>query len=167
MVSPAFENALLEIYRGEQFGEGFFEALPEQADVPNQAYVLGSLLQLETEGKAIVRPLLSKLGLPLNTDATSKENGIAAARSMRNLSWRDRFSAMAAGIRASGLPRYEALSNMLSPDDEDDVVQLAKFVAQHERAVLSVAEALAAEDPDALAALREILVFPLIEPADA
>ena len=63
MVRPAFLEALQDVYHGEQFGEAFFEALLPHAVDHEQRYILGSLLQLESEGKAIMRPVLTKLGL--------------------------------------------------------------------------------------------------------
>ena len=62
MVSQRFLDALLHVYHGEQFGEAVFETLLPQAEDEEQRYVLGTLLQLESEGKAVMRPMLSKLG---------------------------------------------------------------------------------------------------------
>ena len=51
MISQEFSKALRDVHNGEQFGEAFFARLIPTAENQMQSYILGSLLQLETEGK--------------------------------------------------------------------------------------------------------------------
>ena len=55
MIGQEFSKALLGVYNGEQFGEAFFARLIPTAENQMQNYILGSLLQLETEGKLVMR----------------------------------------------------------------------------------------------------------------
>ena len=61
MLNQDFLECLNEVYIGEQVGEVAFDALLGKAETPEQTYIMGSLLQFETEGKACIRPVLSPL----------------------------------------------------------------------------------------------------------
>ena len=116
MIGQEFSKALHNVYKGEQFGEAFFNRLLPTAENQMQKYILGSLLQLETEGKLVMRPLILKLGLPLADDENAIAEGESAAQAMMDLSWTDKFFAMASIIREQGLPQYEALAGMVSAE---------------------------------------------------
>ena len=162
MVKPAFLEALQDVYHGEQFGEAFFEALLPHAVDQEQRYILGSLLQLESEGKAIMRPVLTKLGLSLDEDPASRPLGVKSAEMLNELSWTEQFAAMAKGIRAKGLPQYEALATLIAEDEDSEAFALASFMGKHERAILAASENIAAGKPNPIAPIVEILHFPLI-----
>ena len=164
MVSQIFSDALVTVYHGEQFGEAVFEALLPKADNQDQSYILGSLLQLESEGKAVMRPVLTKLGLPLDEDPDSRPRGLAGAQTLIEMPWRDMFAAMATGIRAKGLPQYEELATLVSAEEDSEAHALANFMGAHERAVLAVAENIAAGQPNPIEPVIEILHFPLTKP---
>lgn len=164
MVSRIFSDALVSVYHGEQFGEAFFEALLPKAQNEEQRYILGSLLQLESEGKAVMRPVLTKLGLPLDEDPDSRPRGLAGAKTLSEMPWRDMFAAMATGIRAKGLPQYEELTTLVSAEEDREAYALANFMGAHERAVLAVAENIAAGQPNPVEPVIAILHFPLTNP---
>jgi len=167
MVSDAFKDSLLGVYHGEQFGEAFFATLLQHAENNEQHFILGALLQLETEGKAKVRPLLARLGLPLHDDAKSIARGVSWAQTMRDTPWAEKFAAMADGIKAHGLPQYEALADMVAADDDAEAHQVALFTGAHERVILQVCENIAAGAPDPAAPLATFLDFPLTPPSAA
>jgi len=165
MVSNAFKDSLLEVYHGEQFGEAFFSTLLQHAENNEQSGILGALLQLETEGKVKLRPLLARLGLPLNDDAKSIARGISMAETMLNTPWTEKFSAMADGIKAHGLPQYEALVDMVAADDDAEAHQVASFIGAHERVILKVCENIVSGEPDPASPLATFLDFPLTLPS--
>ena len=167
MVSDTFREALLEVYHGEQFGEAFFEALLPYSQDNQQRYVLGTLLQLEAEGKAIMRPVLAKLGLSLDEEPKSRPRGVSSAEMLREMPWADKFTAMADGIRKKGLPQYEELASLVTEEEDADAFKLAAFMGTHERAILAASERLAAGHQDAISPVVEILHFPLIRPISA
>ena len=162
MVKPAFLEALQDVYHGEQFGEAFFEALLPHAADQEQRFILGSLLQLESEGKAIMRPVLTKLGLSLDEDPASRPRGVKSAEMLNELAWTEQFAAMAKGIRAKGLPQYEELATLITEDEDSEAFALASFMAKHERALLAASDNIAAGRFDPIAPVVEILHFPLI-----
>jgi len=163
MVRQPFLEALIDVYQGEQFGEAFFEALLPHAVDDEQRYILGSLLQLETEGKAVMRPVLAKLELSLDEDPGARPRGVSIAQTLRDMSWTGKFAAMAEGIRAKGLPQYEELATLVTADEDTEAFALANFMAKHERAILAASENIVAGTQDPIAPVVEILHFPLIK----
>lgn len=162
MVGQPFLEALLDVYHGEQFGEAFFEALLPGAQDDEQRYILGSLLQLESEGKAMMRPVLTKLGLSLDEDPSSRPRGMKSAGMLREMPWTEQFAAMAAGIRAKGLPQYEELATLVSEEEDPEAFALASFMGKHERAILAASENIAVRRKNPIAPVVEILHFPLV-----
>jgi len=108
MASQEFRESLLEVYYGEQFGEAVFETLLQFAEDDEQRYVMGSLLQLETEARARMRPVLVKLGLSIADNPDSRASGVEAANAIGAMGWLEKFAVMVEGIKSSGLPKYEA-----------------------------------------------------------
>ena len=60
-----FRRGLSEMYQGELVGEAFFSELTKRYEDPDQRYKLATLLQLETETAARLRPAVLELGLEL------------------------------------------------------------------------------------------------------
>jgi len=164
MISQEFMKALHGVYSGEQFGEAFFARLIPTAENQMQSYILGSLLQLETEGKIVMRPLMLKLGLPLAGNENAIAEGASAARAMMDMSWTDKFVAIVSIIREHGLPQYEALAGMVSAEEEKAAYDLALFMGEHERVILAAAENMVAGKKDPMSALAKFLNFPLDPP---
>jgi Lhr-like helicase len=64
-MNDKFKECLLEVYHAEQTGEIIFEALLKNARNEEERFIFASMLQLETEAKAIMRPTLMRLGLSI------------------------------------------------------------------------------------------------------
>lgn len=161
MVSSLFRDCLLDVYLGEHAGEAAFELMLAKAEDSEQRYILGSLLQAETEGKAVMRPLISRLGLPLlDIDGTSA-GGAAAAEQINALPWRERFVALGETVRTNYLPRYEELATLVAPDEDAEAVKIAQFMGDHERALIALCDNVAAGAADPAAPIAAILHFPL------
>ena len=161
MPNQRFRDSLLAVYHGEQFGEAVFESMLEQAADDEQRFIIGTLLQLETEGKAIVRPVLSGFGLSLKQNPDARARGKAGAQSLQDMSWTEKFASMAASIRARGLPQYEELATLVSVDEDPIAYRLALFMGRHERAILEASENVASGRMDPMAPVIEVLHFPL------
>jgi len=165
MLSNAFKECLLDVYHGEQTGEVAFELMLGQAEDDEQKYILGSLLQLETEGKAMLRPILLKSGLSLLDLPDSRVNGSAAAEQMNQLAWPDRFVSIAELVKTSFLPRYEELATLVSPEEDLEAFKVAKFMGDHERALIAASERIARGESDPAQPIVELLHFPLRRPS--
>ncbi|MEO1043366.1 MAG: hypothetical protein AAFX52_13875 [Pseudomonadota bacterium] len=165
MLSPMFQECLIDIYRGEQEGEAIFDTILKKAADDKQRYVLGSLLQFETEGKARLRPLLSQLGISAAEDDKAKAEAASLADSMGHLSWNDQFTTMAKGIESTFLAKYRELATLVNEEEDAEAFALAKFMGDHEEAVMLACANLAAGSADPIAPVVNMLQFPLVKPA--
>ena len=81
----------MEVYLGEQAGEMVFESMLTMAEDDNQRYIFSNMLQFETEGKAIMRPLLVKLGIPIEENKSLRNQGLEIAESFKGMSFKEKF----------------------------------------------------------------------------
>jgi hypothetical protein len=165
MVTKAFTECLIDVYRGEVAGEAAFESMLATADGVEQQYVIGSLLQLETEGKAIIRPLLARLGLSMLEDPEGRAGGAAGGAHLGSLPWVERFVTLRSLVEANYLPRYLELGTLVSAEEDREAARIAAFMAVHERAVVELAGNVISGKADPAAPVAALLHFPLPRPA--
>jgi hypothetical protein len=124
---PACTRAL---YESEILGETLFLALVQEAKTPRDRYHLGTLLQLESETKARLRPLLFKHGVSLGeaADLSLVELAIGAYRDM---AWRD-FVGLNVPIVEDFLAQFEAIVKVGDEADRD----VLESMVRHEAAIL-------------------------------
>lgn len=161
MNNSEFAENLLGVYHGEQLGEVLFSTMLQSAENDEQHFILASLMQLETEGKAVMRPVLARLNMSLADNSDAIAEGATVARSMTSMSWTDKFAAMASAVRDVYLPKYEELQGLMSADEDAAAHKLAVFMGEHERVVLAVFENVAAGKSEPTAPLSTFLHFPL------
>lgn len=161
MISGELKESLLNIYHGEQFGEAFYATLLAEADDESEKVILAALLQLETEGKARVRPFIVKYGLPAYDNPDSIAGGVKTARRLVNEAWQSKFAAMVDIIKEQGLPEYEGLWEKVCPEEDPEAAELAKFVGAHERVILEVCENVVNGVPNPASPLDDFLNFPI------
>ncbi len=154
----------MDVYLGEHSGEAAFEVMLGAAEDDEQRYVLGTLLQAETEGKALMRPHIARLGLPLFDKSAVGSDGIAAAESLNALPWRERFASMNEFVKANFLARYEELASLVSADEDAEAAKIAQFMGDHERALIALGDNVAQGIDDPAAPVAAILHFPLPRP---
>ncbi|HVM97813.1 MAG TPA: hypothetical protein VMT89_15565 [Candidatus Acidoferrales bacterium] len=164
MVTKAFCECLIDVYHGEVSGEGFFSGLLGAAEDVDQRYVAGSMLQFETEGKAIMRPLLMRLGLTILEDPEIRGGGAAAADALNAFPWGERFAALRNVVESTYLPRYLELATLVHADEDPEAARIATFMGTHERAVVSVGENVLLGRPDPVAPIAALLHFRLPRP---
>ena len=165
MVTKAFQECLIDVYQGEVAGEAAFEKMLGSVDGVEQQYVVGSLLQFETEGKAIIRPLLLRLGLSMLEDSEGRTGGAAGGAHLASLPWVERFVALRSLVEANYLPRYLELGTLVSAEEDRDAARVAMFMAVHERAVVELAGNVISGKADPAAPVAALLHFPLPRPA--
>ncbi len=156
MSEDSYLDGVQAFYDGEVMGERLMLALHAVARTPREAAHFATLLQLETETKARLRPLIAKLGLRL---AETADLGGVPARVAGYVDrpWRDYAAASATHLRTV-LRRYEAIA-ALGPAEDQPILEA---VVRHEAALLRWAE-MEAADPseESLAAVTAMLVFPM------
>ncbi len=89
MASDAFNEGITAMYQGEVLGEALFDRMLKSFDDPMQRYKVATMLQLESETVARLRPTLMELGLDLGEADTSRESGIKWADSLDGLAWNE------------------------------------------------------------------------------
>ena len=159
-MNQKFKECLSEVYLGEQAGEMIFESMLSMAEDDNQRYIFSNMLQLETEGKAIMRPLLVKLGLPIEENKSLRDQGLEIAESFKEMSFKEQFENIHQSVKNIYLPQYEELSKLV--DEEDlEACFIANFMGEHERSILLAADNIIKDKQDPVKPVRDLLRFPL------
>jgi hypothetical protein len=162
VIEEGYLTGVQALYDGEVMGEQLLLALYAAARSPRDAWHFATILQLETETKARLRPLLIKHGM--SPAETADLSGIPArVAGYVDQDWRDYAAASAAHLRVV-LARYEAIA-MLGPPEDQAILQA---VVRHEAALLTWART-EADNPseDSLADVIAMLNFPVKPPVGA
>ena len=154
-MDEAYRAGLQTLYDGEVMGERLLLALHAAARTAREADHFAAVLQLETETKARLRPLLLKYGM--NLAETADLGGIPArVAGYASQTWRD-YAAATASRLARVLGDYEAIAALGPPEDRP----ILEAVVRHEAALLDWARAEAEGETDqSLAAIVALLCFP-------
>ena len=159
-MNKKFKECLLEVYHSEQIGEMIFEYLLKYAQNKEERYIYGSMLQFETEAKAVMRPLLSKLDLPIGEEIVSRERGIEIGLSLKEVPFKELMKDVEKSIENHYLPLYEELES-LADEEEAEERFVSKFMGDHERALLLTAQNFILDRNDSIKPIINMLRFPL------
>ena len=160
-MNQKFKECLLEVYLGEQAGEMIFEAMLPKAEDENQRYIFSNMLQLETEGKAIMRPLLVKLDIPIEENKLLRQQGLEIAENFRGMSFKEQFENIYQSVQNHYLPMYEELSTLIDKEEDKEAYFIANFMGDHERSILLASENIIKNVPDPVRPIRDLLRFPI------
>lgn len=130
MSDPVYPECIRELYESEIFGEAFALALVEVARNDRDRYQLGTLLQLETETKARLRPFLCRHGLSLSEDMDLSQVD-AAVQVYQSLSFPEFAAAMKPGVQGF-LSRFQEIERVGPPEDQ----KILHSMVRHESAIL-------------------------------
>ena len=159
-MNKKFKECLTEVYLGEQAGEMIFESLLTTAEDDNQRYIFSNMLQLETEGKAIMRPLLVKLGISIEENKLLRDQGLEIAESFKGISFKEQFENIYQSVKNYYLPQYEELSTLVDEEDSE-AYHIANFMGEHERSILLAADNIIKDKQDPVKPIRDLLKFPI------
>ena len=159
-MNKKFKECLTEVYLGEQAGEMIFESLLATAQDDNQRYIFSNMLQFETEGKTIMRPLLIKLGLPIEENKALRDQGLEIAESFKEMSFKEQFESIYQSVKNYYLPQYEELSTLVDEEDSE-AFNIANFMGEHERSILLAADNIIKDKQDPIRPIRDLLKFPI------
>jgi hypothetical protein len=151
-----------ELYAAEVLGEGLASRWLELSTGVVQKYKLALFLQLESEAKVRLRPLLARHGLDLVEDPRLRSAGAAVAEQFAAMPWQDAMAELA--VLAD--PYLERFQTLLAAAPAEDV-PLVSFMVDHEAAVIRIAQREAAGEGVMDRVLLTMLSYPLvrIEPA--
>ena len=147
------------MYQGEVLGEAIFNcAVSLEAD-PIRKYKWGTVLQLESETKARLRPFMTQLGLSIAQDDQAAT--IAAfAKTYASKSWRQHMEE-AVAVTTFYLGKFREIE-AAAPDSEREV---AHSMVVHEAALKRFAELeLAGDEKNSLNDVIAQLKYPLVTP---
>jgi len=153
-------NAVTEyFYGGEVMGEAFFAAyLAREADKVRR-HKWGTLMQLETETKALLRPFIANLGLGIEEpDVAARIAEYASAYHAK--SWRQHMEEIA-DITSFFLEKFHGIA-AAAPEQEQATAQ---YMIEHETAIHDFARLeLRGDARGSLAGVVRQLRWPLPEP---
>jgi tryptophan 2,3-dioxygenase len=157
-LTAPYLRALQEFYQGEILGEAMFDAMLQSAGNESERYKIGLMLQLETETKARLRPILAAQGLSLQEDPRMRPDGEQLARELANADWNAKMRALAESISQTWLPRYRELTATLPPP----LRPIGQSMVEHEQALLDMAQReLAGQSHRSDEPVRRLLAHPL------
>lgn len=160
MSNEGIKEQLSEMYQGEVIGEvAINELLPRYED-PIQHYKLATILQLETETKARLRPVLMELGIDLAEHADARQSGHDMAVAVEGLDWQAMMSALRDGIKPF-VDRYVEIA----AGAPQEYKAVAESMVVHEQSLYSfIVRELAGEGDEAIGAIIDQLQFKLPRP---
>ena len=152
-----FKIGFSELYQNEIIGEVLFSRLLERFGSANQRYKLGTLLQLETETKARLRPAAMKLGLDLVELDESRNKGNEFYRTFEGMDWKSAMTHLAIVVKPF-VERYRQIAELAPPEYK----KVADSMVVHEQSIQDSAELEAAGEGDrSIDDVVKQLVFPL------
>ena len=130
MEEIAYPACIRELYESEILGERLFLALVAEAKGPRDRYHFGTLLQLESETKARLRPLLCKHGVSLDEtmDLALVDLAVEAYRGMTSQD----FAALNVPVLEEYLARFDAIAKVGNEDDRE----ILESMVRHEAAIV-------------------------------
>ena len=153
----SFTEQLIEMYQGEVIGEVLFNAMLAMYPEPDQQYKSATMLQLETETKARLRPALAALGADLSELEASREAGHSFVEALAGKDWSGAMQVLSEGITPY-VERYREIAAS-APADYRDV---AESMVEHEEVLHQFVTAESTgEGEAALQALVQQLQYPL------
>jgi len=157
-LESAYHQGISEMYQGELLGEALFSRAAALARSDEQRFKLCVLLQLETETKARLRPLVAQLGLDLVEDEAFRAEGLRLGDELGALPWIDFLRTLERELKVY-VTKYQRIAD-LAPVSERQVPQ---SMVEHEQALLAFVRAELAEpgSPRSLDAVNALLANPL------
>jgi hypothetical protein len=122
---------LLKWYCGEVGGEAFFSAMAVRAREPGRAAKWRKLALLEQYVAGRLRTELEARGVQMPATAADQQRGLDAAQEYAGLNWREALGKLRLDLVCYVRDFQAAESRM-----PEEVLPLARFVTDHERALL-------------------------------
>jgi hypothetical protein len=122
------------LYAAEVLGEGLASRWLELTSDPDQKYKLSLFLQLESESKVKLRPLLARHRLSLVEDERQRAAGAAVADRFASAPWKEAMATLA-DLALPYVHQFQALLDAAPPED----VPLVLFMVDHEQSIVRIA----------------------------
>ena len=156
-----FKKGLLEEYQGELGGEVFFSELTKRFKSRQHQYKLATLLQLETETAARLRPTALELGVDLFYSDEYRELGEGFLKSCEGMDWKDLMTLLETVVEPF-VKRYIEIAEIAPPEYKG----IADSMVVHEKAIQTFARReLSGDTEHSLEHVIKQLKFPLKRPS--
>jgi hypothetical protein len=158
-----YRRGIWELYAAEIEGEAMAARWLELTTDPEQQYKLGLFLQLESEAKVKLRPLLARYGISLVEDAATRRVGFDEAERLAAQPWREAMAALSK-LCLPFAARFRSLLAVAPPED----VPLIRFMIDHEESFSQITAREAQGEPSMESELVVMLAYPfaLIPPSE-
>lgn len=157
-MGSVYRQGISDMYQGELLGEALFSRAAALARSEDQRFKLCVLLQLETETKARLRPLVARLGLSLVEDESFRAEGLRLGDQLGVLPWQEFLQTLGRELELY-VSQYQGIADLAPPSDRP----IALSMVDHERALLAFVRA-ELSDPGSgrsLDAVNALLMNPL------
>ena len=154
-------EALKRFYEGEVLGETIYSALYEAANDPLERRKWATLLQLETETKAWLRPHLVAHGVGVEEHGVDRQRVLDLVVPALGQTWLEQMQVLADGIETQAIPPYQAFAEEAKSRGDSDQESVCRYMVDHEKAQVEFARRELAGDPDALASVTRFLKYPI------
>jgi len=131
-----YDASLTIYYRGELIGEAVASELLQATSDPAEQVRWATLLQLETETKVWLRPLLVARGLGIAEGAQARAMAEQMVAPMRGLGWRVQMESQFRLIGEDALPLYAGLVADAHARGRPDEIAVCEHMFAHENAQL-------------------------------
>jgi len=148
-----------ELYQSEVIGEAAFLALIKAARNERDKYHFATLLQLETETKARLRPLLFRPGLELDESQGGAEQVAGIFALYSDNSWRE-FLIQLKPMIEQVIGRFEEIA-AAGPDEDQDIL---RSMVRHEESYMHWIEKETADKEGGLDVALSQIQYPLPAP---
>jgi hypothetical protein len=135
MDNQGYLAGISELYAAEVLGEALANRWLELATDPIERYKIGLFLQLESEAKVRLRPLLARYGISLVEDERQRAAGIAEAEHFAAQPWKAAMAALAP-LCLPYANRFQSLLEVAPREDQP----LIRFMIDHELSVSGMAK---------------------------
>ncbi len=159
----SFKAALQAFYDGEIIGEAAYSVLLEMAQTADERFKWATLLQLETETKAWLRPAMMAAGVSLVEPLATRQQGVDLAEQFRPASWREKMQGLHDAISNAFVPQYQVFADAALSRGRADEEAICVFMVDHEKAQVEFArrELKGASLDHSLAPIVQFLKYPL------
>jgi hypothetical protein len=151
-------RGIASLYAAEVLGEGLASRWLELCTDREQRYKLSLFLQLESEAKVRLRPLLARHSLSLVEDQIQRAAGASAAEKFAAVPWREAMATLSE-LALPYVHRFQALLDVAPLED----LPLIRFMVDHEQQVVRVAAREAAGESIMASQLVVMLAHPFAE----
>ena len=108
-----------------------------------------------------MRPTLVELGLPIEEEVSLRRQGVEIGESFKEMPFAELIQNIEQSVKNIYLPQYEELEALVTEEDTE-YFKLARFMGDHERALLLSTENINNNSNEPMKPVTEMLRFPIL-----